>query len=317
MTEIGASDFQAPLYVAWQITNECDLSCLHCIEGSGPGKAFPDELNREDALRILDQLIKAEVPYLSFSGGEPMIHPHFWEMAERVAKAGLQLKIETNGHAITAEAAARLAAIGVKAVQVSVDGASPATFGKMRVRGRFERALEALRRLREAGVPLEVNYVPARFSIHEAAAVVDLAHAQGACAFYTGKIMHTGTAVKSWSVLEPTEEQYAEFFRMLHAKSREYEGRMRVCFHELGLLEELRARLVDPAALFIILPNGRVKLINALPFVCGDLRTQPLAEVWRNFQRGWKDARVAKFVDELGRNPDLTRTLHDWVEVGA
>ena len=314
---LGAADLEAPLYVAWQITNECNLACLHCIEESGPGKAFKDELSREETFRILDQLVKAEVPYLSFSGGEPMVHPHFWEMAEFVTASGAQLKIETNGHFITAESAARLKSLDVKAVQVSIDGATAATFDKMRVRGRFERALEALRHLRQAGVPIEVNYVPARFSIHEAGAVVDLAYAQGAYSFYTGKIMYTGTAVKAWPLLAPTDEQYAQFFETLRAKAQEYEGRMRVYFHEMGLLEELRYRLVNPAALFIILPNGKVKLINALPFICGDLRRQPLAQVWKSFQRGWKDPRVAQFVDDLGRDPDITKTLHDWVEVGA
>ena len=63
---------------------------------------------------------------------------------------------------------------------------------------------------------------------------------------------------------------------MLHAKADEYRGRMRVYFHEMGLLEELRYRLQHPAALLIVLPNGLVKLINALPFVCGDLRRQSL-----------------------------------------
>ena len=42
-----AEDLAAPLYVAWQITNECNLACLHCIEESGPGKAFADELDRD------------------------------------------------------------------------------------------------------------------------------------------------------------------------------------------------------------------------------------------------------------------------------
>ena len=56
---------------------------------------------------------------------------------------------------------------------------------------------------------------------------------------------------------------------------------MRVYFHEMGLLDELRYRLQHPAALLIVLPNGLVKLINALPFVCGDLRRrQTLAEIW-------------------------------------
>ena len=127
MSAAAASEtLAAPLYVAWQITNECNLACLHCIEESGPGKAFKDELDREGALAVVDQLMDHEVPYLSFSGGEPMLHPHFFEMVERVTSRGSQLKIETNGHYLTPENCARLKALEVKAVQVSLDGASSA-----------------------------------------------------------------------------------------------------------------------------------------------------------------------------------------------
>ena len=86
--------------------------------------------------------------------------------------------------------------------------------------------------------------------------------------------MYTGNAVKAWRHLELTDEQYEAFFDALRAKTEEYRGRMRVYFHEAGLLEELRYRLQHPAALLIVLPNGLVKLINALPFICGDLRTR-------------------------------------------
>jgi hypothetical protein len=37
-----------------------------------------------------------------------------------------------------------------------------------------------IRRLREAGVPVEINYFPTRFNVHEIAAAVDLAHERGA-----------------------------------------------------------------------------------------------------------------------------------------
>ena len=67
---------RAPLYVAWQVTNECNLACMHCIEESGPGKVFKDELSKEQVFDVLRQVAEDEVPYLSFSGGEPMLHPH-------------------------------------------------------------------------------------------------------------------------------------------------------------------------------------------------------------------------------------------------
>ena len=310
-----SGDLGAPLYVAWQITNECNLACLHCIEESGPGKAFKDELGREQILEVIDQMTALEVPYVSFSGGEPMVHPHFFAMVERFCAGDGQLKIETNGHYLTAENCARLRELGVKAVQVSLDGASRETFNRMRVRGEFNTAVDGTRNLHAAGVPIEVNFSPTRFNIHEIGAAVDLACELGAYSFYTGRTMHTGNAVKTWNKLAPTEEQYEGFFATLHAKAEEYRGRMRVHFHEMGLLEELRYRLQHPAALLIVLPNGLVKLINALPFVCGDLRRQSLGEIWAHFQEAWQDPRVAQFVADLANDPGKTSLLHRWVYV--
>lgn len=313
----SSEDLGAPLYVAWQITNECNLACLHCIEESGPGKAFKDELTTEEADAIIDQLVENEVPYVSFSGGEPMVRPDFFGMVERITKGGVGLKIETNGHYLTPENCRRLKSLNIKAVQVSLDGASPESFNKMRVHGRFDQALEGIKNLREAGVPIEVNFVPARFNIHEIGKVVDLAYQVGAYSFYTGKIMYTGNAVRTWKITAPDEADYPRFFETLHAKSEEYKGRMRVYFHEMGLLEELRYRIKNPAALFIILPNGKVKLINALPFVCGDLRSQSLGKVWRSFQEAWKDPRVVEFVDKLAEDPEIVSRLHQWVDLSS
>jgi MoaA/NifB/PqqE/SkfB family radical SAM enzyme len=183
----------------------------------------------------------------------------------------------------------------------------------MRVRGDFDRTVEGIRTLREAGIPVEINYSPTKFNIHEIGVAVDLAHELGAYSFYTGRTMYTGNAVKTWRLLSPSERQYEAFFATLHAKTDEYKGRMRVYFHEFGLLEELRYRLQNPAALLIILPNGLVKLINALPFVCGDFRRDSLNDIWANFRRGWQDPRVKRFVEDLASDPKETASLHKWV----
>jgi MoaA/NifB/PqqE/SkfB family radical SAM enzyme len=311
----GSGDLGAPLYIAWQVTNECNLACLHCIEESGPGKAFHDELNDEQVFRVLEQVMDLEVPYISFSGGEPMIHPRFYDMVAYVCGRNGQLKIETNGHYLSPENCARLKQLGVKAVQVSLDGASRETFNRMRVRGDFDRTVEGVRNLHAAGVPIEINFSPTHFNVQEIAAAVDLAAELGAYSFYTGRTMYTGNAVKTWHRMAPSDAQYDAFFEVLHSKTEEYRGRMRVYFHEMGLLEELRYRLHHPAALLIVLPNGLVKLINALPFVCGDLRQQTLSEIWARFQQAWQDPRVAQFVEELAEDPRKTATLHQWVRL--
>ncbi len=309
------ADLGAPLYVAWQITNECNLACLHCIEESGPGKAFKDELNEAMVFDVLRQLMDEGVPYLSFSGGEPMVHPLFFDMVKYACERGAELKVETNGHFLSADNCRRMKDLGVKAVQVSLDGATRESFNKMRVRGEFNTVVEGMKQLRAVGLDIEVNYSPTRFNVHEIGRAVDLAHSLGAASFYTGRTMYTGNAVKTWHKLTPSNEEYDVYFRTLHAKAAEFSGRMRVHFHEMGLLEELQYRRHHPAALLILLPNGLVKIVNALPFICGDLRTQSLAEVWGNFQRAWKDERVTGFIDDMVVDPLKTASLHKWIYV--
>jgi MoaA/NifB/PqqE/SkfB family radical SAM enzyme len=310
-----AGTLGAPLYMAWQLTNECNYACLHCIEESGPGKAFKDELDDDKVLDVMRQAVELDIPYISLSGGEPMVHPRFFDLVEYAAEHGASLKIETNGAFLTPEACARLKAADVRSVQVSLDGATPETFNRMRVRGDFETVIQGIRNLGEAGVPIEINFSPTKFNAEEIAAAVDLAHELGADSFYTGRTMYTGNAVKTWHLLVPSDEQYERYFATLCDKRREYDGRMRVHFHEMGLLKEMRQRLESPAALLIVLPNGLVKLINALPFICGDLRTEPLDRIWANFQRAWQDPRVAGFVHDLETDPDKTAELHQWIRV--
>ena len=210
--DAGASDLGAPLYVAWQITNECNLACLHCIEESGPGKAFKDELSKDEAFAVIDQLIASEVPYVSFSGGEPMVHPHFFEMVSRLAGSGVGLKIDTNGHYPTPEHCKRLKDLGVKAVQVSIHVATPPTFNKMRVHGRRDRA-GSIDRL--PGGRSRVN-CSAKFSIHEIGEAVDrLPH--GRLRFYTGKIMYGQRRAYLASRLR---RAVRAIFQALHAKPR-------------------------------------------------------------------------------------------------
>jgi MoaA/NifB/PqqE/SkfB family radical SAM enzyme len=54
---LATEDLGAPRYAAWQITNECNLACLHCIEESEPGKAFRDEIGEAQVFAVLDQLM--------------------------------------------------------------------------------------------------------------------------------------------------------------------------------------------------------------------------------------------------------------------
>jgi MoaA/NifB/PqqE/SkfB family radical SAM enzyme len=307
----------APLYAAWQLTNRCDLACRHCIEESGPGAAWPGELGREEALSVLAKLAGAQIPFLAFSGGEPLLCPHFWDLASRAASLGMEVKVETNAQSLTRADCRRFKSLGVKSVQVSLDGASPAAYEDLRPSGSWEKAVEGLRLLSECGVESEANFSPTRANALEIGPAMDLAASLGVSSFYTGRTMHAGRAVANWGRLDCGEEAYRAFFETVRRKAEEHRGRMRVCFHEMGLASELRSRLGSPAALFILLPDGRVKLVNALPFVCGDLRRQEVGEVWEAFLRAWSSPEVERFVRDLLSDPSRLARMHDLVDLSC
>ena len=100
---------KAPLFVSWQMTRDCDLCCLHCCTDSAPGKRLPDELDAPAAMKLVDEIVRHEVPYVMLCGGEPTLVPHWLEVAEALGARGVELKIETNGQRFDEAIAARLA----------------------------------------------------------------------------------------------------------------------------------------------------------------------------------------------------------------
>src|SRR5215468_4049753 len=105
----SVDEYRAPLFFAWQLTNRCSGRCLHCCEESGPDKAWRDELGRDEALDLARRIIDFGVPYVAFGGGEPLGVPHCWELFDLFARAGVSLKLETDGNRIDDAAADRIA----------------------------------------------------------------------------------------------------------------------------------------------------------------------------------------------------------------
>jgi MoaA/NifB/PqqE/SkfB family radical SAM enzyme len=282
----------APLFVAWQITRDCDLCCLHCCTESAPGKRLPDELDAREAMRLVDDIVRSEVPYVMLCGGEPLVHPHFFALAEALGKADIQLKIETNGQRFDASVAERLAKLPVRSIQISLDGDTQAVYERQRPGASLARAHEACRAARAAGLPLEITFAPTQLNIHEVGAVIDRARELGAFRFNTGKLMRIGTAARLWDRLEPSAEQYRVFLGTLQREIQVVGSALELCYSPLAMQDGLRGSIEDPPATLLVLPNGWVKVAAALPHVCADLRRMTLAEAWEAYRSAWHDEAV-------------------------
>jgi MoaA/NifB/PqqE/SkfB family radical SAM enzyme len=278
----------APAMVTWQLTQDCNLACVHCCTDSAPGRKAPGELSADQAQLLARQMIELQIPYVMLVGGEPTIVPWFWDVAEQLGRAGTFLKIETNGQTLSAADCARLARLPIRSIQISLDGASQQVYGKMRPGGSLDKALVACQHVRRTGLPLEITFAPTLLNLHEAEAVIGLSAQLGAFRFNTGKLMHLGTAVKLWDRLNPSQEDYEKFYRLLVAKEAELAGRLELLFRPFSLEEELAARKSEPSATLLINPSGKVQMSGPLKQVVADLRAQTLAQAWDAYRAAWK-----------------------------
>ena len=301
----SAGDYRAPLFLAWQLTNLCRCRCVSCCEESGPDRAWPRELSREEALKLACDIVAAGIPYVAFGGGEPVAVPHFWEVCEILHAGGVGLKIETDGLLLDEAACVRLKEWEVACVQISVDGASAEVHDRVRPGGSFDGAVAGVRRLAQAGLGPEVVFTPTRLNLADAPAVFDLAARIGARTFVTGPLMRLGRAAAHWKTLASSQSDWQKTVSVLEERSRLHEGKLRLSIYPWGVREEIRVRRQSPQAMMLVVPDGKAKLLNALPFAPGDVRRQSLAAAWQAVCRAWISPKVNDFMDRVLADPKL------------
>ena len=305
----SVEEYAAPLFVAWQLTNRCSARCLACCEESGPDKAWSDELSREESLALAQELAASEIPYAAFGGGEPLGVPHCWEVFERLSRAGVAIKLETDGRRIDDAAADRLVALSPQCVQISVDGATAATHERVRPGSSFAAAIAGIERLTARGYAPQLVFVPSRLNIHEAVRTYDLAVALGCSAFVTGPMMRIGRAATAWDRIACGEAEWHQTVGLL--RERALGAPTTLSVYPWDILSEMERRRDSPQAMLLIVPNGKVKLLNALPFAPADMRKDSLSRAWQAYRDAWRMPEVGAFIAACRADPRLLRHANE------
>jgi len=172
----GVSEGRGPV-VVWNCTKTCNLKCVHCYARSEAIK-YQNELTHEEGLALIDQLAEFKVPVILFSGGEPLLRPDFFELANYAASKGIRPTISTNGTCITPEVAEKLKAMGVGYVGISLDG-NEETHDKFRGKeGAYKLAIRGIRNCVATGQKVGLRFTITKDNFRDLNSIFDLIEAE-------------------------------------------------------------------------------------------------------------------------------------------
>jgi len=287
-----------PIYVVWELTLKCDLSCRHC--GSRAGHERPDELSTAECLDLVRQMRELGVLEVTMIGGEAYLRDDWTEIGKAMVDSGMAVSMTTGGRGITPERARAAKAAGLTSVSVSIDGMREVHDRLRGVDGSFDRALAAMDALRAAGLIVTCNTQINRLSLAELPELLETIAAHGARSWQIQMTVPMGRAADEPDVLlQPYD--FPEVFELL--------GKLQARAQELGILvwpgnnvgyfgpqeDALRGKSVlghhgscgAGQSIIGIEANGSIKGCPSLPtreWTGGNVRDASLKDIWERAQ---------------------------------
>lgn len=204
-------DTITPDVLTMAITAKCNLSCRHCWVNSGPDVSAlcaPEIQVR----RIVEEFAMAGGAAVRFTGGEPLLHPHWLALVASAANAGLKVFLQTNGTLWSRDVLESLCSIQSLqiSIQVSLDGATAETHDLVRGSGAYASALKGIKQIIEHGFGgvVTLALTEMQHNLHEVPALLRLAQRLGIGSVSCGTLVQCGRSRKDALVAPPRPEQY-------------------------------------------------------------------------------------------------------------
>jgi len=152
--EEGASTdaLTAPMKIFLGLTRACDLNCPFCFARGGE---YGSPMTAQTIQQVIRQAAQMGVFEVRLTGGEPTVHPDFFEIVASIGRLGMNVSLNTHG-SYEPQLLRKLITSSVDDVRVSIDGPEE-LHDALRGAGTFQRAVEATRRLKAAGKRVRLN----------------------------------------------------------------------------------------------------------------------------------------------------------------
>ncbi len=292
---------QSPMLVIWEVTQACDLACVHC-RASAQSERNPGELTTEQGFRLLDEIRRFGEPLMVFTGGDPLKRPDLFDLIRHSVKIGLRTNVTPSATPLlTPRAIEEFKAAGVTRMAISVDGHDAKSHDDFRgVPGTFDCAMLALRHARDIGLDTQFQTTVTRRNmahLPEIAEVVKEVRSKMWSLFF---LIVTGRAEENDDLRAEEYEKVFEFMYDL-SKTAPFGIKTTEAMHyrryvaqriraEHGAAENENAKGVawrtagvsDGKGFVFVSHKGEIYPSGFLPVSGGNVLNSPLTDVYRN-----------------------------------
>ncbi len=307
----GPSALSAPLGISIELTNKCNLQCRYCFQGEM--RLDREPLSQSEVSAILEDIARMKVFTVFFGGGEPLLCPHFRQVAELANDLGLAVGISSNGTLIDENTARWFAEKGLdRGLQISLDGSSPEVHDQLRGKGSFSRTLKGIRFLALAGVHPSIGVTVTQTNIHDVRNIVNFAMQENARHVHLMCLLPSGYAIEDYDAIQPGFDDLKALQDDLKNISEEVGGQVTIDWgnwcYEAPFLGFSECDYSDVDKSFAGCPAGKTKavigcfgdvygcdVLKKPDLSAGNVRNTTFSDIWKNspvIQR-WRE-RVAK-----------------------
>ena len=280
-----------PLVLIAELTHRCPLACAYCSNPTVLTRRS-EELDTESWCDVFGQASSLGVRMVHFTGGEPLLRRDLEELVAHATRKQQYCTLTTSasGGEVTDKVLARIDALakaGLRAVQVSFQGAEPGSGKTIAGVDNFEQKLALARRVTQAGLSLTTNFVLHRANIESMQRFVDLSIELKADRCELAHVQYHGWALRNRAQLLPSREQVQRAdelaaearlrsgarIELVYVMADHFSGKAKACMGGWGK----RA--------LVVAPDGNVLPCHAaanLPIPSQKVGAHTLEAIWRS-----------------------------------
>lgn len=209
----GISVDDGEYQASFEITNKCNLKCLHCCNNSAINKN--SNMSKEEIIDLLVDLESINVKSIYITGGEPTLHPDFFEIVRYIISKKLSIVWATNAYNIYSHIGSIREIVNNSAgVFVSLDGLE-ATHDEFRgLNGSFVNTLRSIKMLSNNGFPVRISSIIWRNNVNELEEMTKLVKSLNAKHLHFSTLFKAGRAERADIFIN--DNQYHKVIDIIH-----------------------------------------------------------------------------------------------------